>query len=122
MQTRQSSATGEAASCRLGGRSFSSDITSRAVARHHSRCVTRAMSSVLPPIARPYARALPGTVNRVKPSLTHRKQTIAHASTRNVPVHDSRAELFATDSPSLCLLSRARVFRISHPAHAPPVL
>jgi hypothetical protein len=31
--------------------------------------------------------ALPGTVNRVETHVSHRKQTIAHASTRNVPAH-----------------------------------
>jgi len=31
---------------------------------------------------------LPGTVIRVEPHVTHRKQTPAHASTRNVPAHE----------------------------------
>jgi hypothetical protein len=88
----------------FGGRSFSSGMMTRSLSRRHSRWSTRATSSVLLAIARSRAgvlpAVLPGTVNRVKPRLTYRKQTIARASTRNVPVHESRAECFATGSQS----------------------
>ena len=38
---------------------------------------------------------LPETVTRVEPHLSHRKQTTAHASTRNVPAHGYFRVLFA---------------------------
>ena len=37
-----------------------------------------------------YSAFLPGTVNRVKTLVSHRKQTTEHPSTRNVPAHTSR--------------------------------
>jgi len=38
---------------------------------------------------------LPGTVNRVETHVSHRKQTIGHASTRNVPAHGYLRVFFA---------------------------
>jgi hypothetical protein len=48
-------------------------------------------------IRAPHFRAavLPGTVNRVKTPLSHRKQTTAHPLTRNVPAHRSFRRGFA---------------------------
>jgi hypothetical protein len=66
----------------LGGRSFSSAISTRARARFLSRLFTRAKSSILRPS---HASFLPGTVNRVKDHVSHRKQRIGYTLTRNVP-------------------------------------
>jgi FKBP-type peptidyl-prolyl cis-trans isomerase FklB len=49
---------------------------------------------------------LPGTVNRVKLHATDRKQTIAHALTRNVPVHQFLLQCFTYCAP-ICGACRA---------------
>ncbi len=41
---------------------------------------------------------LPETVNRVETHVSHRKQTIAHASTRDVPAHENFRKTFARES------------------------
>ncbi len=97
----ESMSTG-AASSSLGGRGLGPDIRKRASARFLSRWFTRAESSVLPPSYTPLVTRhcinLPETVTRVETNLTHRKQTTAHRSTRNVPAHGNFRSAFAATS------------------------
>ena len=94
----------------LGGRSFSSVIKNHGEATHLSRWVTRAthLSSTTHQSLVTNHRHLPGvpetlrvlgwlpeTVIRVETHLSYRKQTTAHASTRNVPAHGYFRVLFA---------------------------
>jgi hypothetical protein len=81
---RDNSAPSHAARRRLGVRRFASGIQTRALARFLSRWFTRAKSSVL--LSGRWA-FLPETVTRVETSLSHRKQRVGYASTRNVPAH-----------------------------------
>jgi hypothetical protein len=50
---------------------------------------------------------LPDTVNRVETHLSHRKQTTAHASTRNVPAHDYFRVLFVRASAKMARRQRS---------------
>jgi len=56
---------------------------------------------------------LPGTVNRVETHLSHRKQTIGHTSTRNVPVHGCFRVLFAAND-EFQHLAEAKYCRAKH--------
>jgi len=120
----------------LGGRSFSSVIKNHGEATHLSRWVTRAthLSSTTHQSLVTNHRHLPGvpetlrvlgwlagapetprvlgwlpeTVIRVETHLSHRKQTTAHASTRNVPAHGYFQVLFAR-APAFARRARRQI-------------
>jgi len=70
--------------CLLGGRGSTPADNTRAVARHQSRCLTRARFSLSVHLRR---ATRGGTVNRPSAHVTHRKQTSGHHQGRNFPVH-----------------------------------
>jgi hypothetical protein len=85
------SRTAKCAKQPVEGQHFSPAEKTRTIVRFLSRSITRAQCSLWhrnnhrsPVTNRAF---LPGTVTRVKTRASHRKQTIAHLLTRNVPAH-----------------------------------
>jgi len=79
---------------KVKGRDFNPAINGRANARSLLRCLSRSRSSPAVPRNRQSPlmnhAARPGTVSRVKPLVSSRKQTAAYPLTRNLPVHPPR--------------------------------